>query len=525
MIRVMDPSTGGGSAPERVRRRDAFPLVAGVVEVTLAILGIAASMLLKAVVDARGPLWLDEAWTAAIARAQPFGAFVHQAWLDPNPPLYFLLMHAWVQVAGLSAAALRAPSLAFALATPLVVALVRTPGLSGPERLTWAAVLALWGQAILYAQEARAYSLLILVATLQVIAFVRLLRAPTRGRAFAWAACACLAILTHYHALILTAAQGVLLLLALRRQAVRLWPALLAFLPALAWIGVHAPRVLVFARPEVAWYPPMDPWLLEQALDVAADGWPVLAAVVVAVVGGIVVERELGRAPTRFSPGEGALWLAAAASMAGAVAVVLLGFMRPSFTPRYLVAFGPGVLLGLVIACRNLSADGAKLGRIGVLLIVSGSAAHLAWTQKPAERRAYQFQTASDWLMAHGVRRLAVVWDNPTDRALAPEESRALFSVFFDRARRPVVVSDLGFDPDAAPDARLLAATPAAGDGLMWLYDVRVPNTAARRFAPILPAADAADPGLACRRFAGGALGVWACARTAASSSATAAPR
>ena len=484
-------------------------------EVALALGCIAVSVALKLVVDARGPIWLDEAWTGAIARATPFSAFARQAWLDVNPPLYFVLMHVWVKLAGLSATALRAPSLAFAVAAPAVAALVRTPGLSGPERLTWAAVLALWGQAILYAQEARGYSLLILLAVLQLAALVRLLRRPGRTAATVWVALSCVAALTHYHALILIAAQGLVLIAALRTRLLRLWSAAFAFAPAAAWIAVHAQRVAVFARPQVAWYPPMDPWLLEQALDVAADGWPVVAAVVAAVVGGVTVERALGRTSTRFSPGEGALWLAATASVAGALAVVALGFARPSFTPRYLVVFGPGVLLGLVLACRNLSSEGARLGRIGVLLIVAGSAAHLAWTQNPAERRAYQFQTASDWLSANGARRLAVVWDNPTDRALAPEESRALFGFFFARGRRPMPVTDLGFDPDRAPDARLLAATPGRGDALLWLYDVRVPGAAARRFPSTLAQAQAVDPGLDCRRFAGGSLGVWACVRLA----------
>lgn len=499
----------------RRRRGEAFAWSSGVGEVALALACIGVSVVLKLVVDARGPLWLDEAWTGAIARASPASAFARQAWLDVNPPLYFVLMHVWVKLAGLSATALRAPSLAFAVAAPVAAALVRTPGLSGPERLTWAAVLALWGQAILYAQEARGYSLLILLAVLQMAALVRLLRRPDRAAATVWAAVSCVAVLTHYHALILTGAQGLVLVAALRLRLLRLWPAAFAFAPAAGWIAVHAQRVAVFARPEVAWYPPLDPWLLEQALDVAADGWPVVAAVVAAVVGGVTVERALGRTSTRFSPGEGALWLAATASVAGAVAVLALGFARPSFTPRYLVAFGPGVLLGLVLACRNLSSEGARLGRIGVLLIVAGSAAHLAWTQKPAERRAYQFQTASDWLMARGARRLAVVWDNPTDRALAPQQSRALFGFFFDRAHRPIPVTDLAFDPDRAPDARLLAATSRAGDALLWLYDVRVPGTAARRRPATLAQAQDADPGLDCRRFAGGPLGVWACVRSA----------
>ncbi len=507
-----------------VRRRDVAAFGLGLAEVALALVCLAASVVLKAVVDARGPLWLDEAWTGAVAAAHPFSAFARQAWLDVNPPLYFVLMHGWVKLAGLSAIALRTPSLVAALLAPAAAALIRTPGLSGPERLTWAAVVALWSQAVLFAQEARAYSLLILLAVLQLIALVRLLRRPDRTRAALWVGAACLTTLTNYHGLVLTAAEGLVLLAALRLRILRLWPAAFAFAPALAWMAVHAPRVLVFARPDVAWYPPMDPWLLEQALDAAADGWPVVAAVVVAVVGGVTVERALGRRPTGFSPGEGALWLAALASVVGAAAVIALGFVRPSFTPRYLTVFGPGVLLALVLACRSLSSEGARLGRIAVLLFTAGSAAHLAWTQRPAERRAYEFQTASEWLIAHDARRVAVVWDNPTARALAPEESRALWGFFFDRARRPVEVVDLGYDPRTPPDARLLARTTRPGDALLWLYDVRVPGTAERRFRPGLPRADAADPGLDCRRFAGGPLGVWACSRTRAAAAGSSSP-
>lgn len=511
------------------RTGEALAWATGVGEVALALAVLAVSVWLKCTVDAHGPLWLDEAWSAAIAGTHPFAAFAHQAWLDVNPPLYFLLLHGWTSVFGLSAGALRSLSLLISLLVPLAAAGLRTPGLSGPERLTWAAVLGVWGQAILYAQEARGYALLSLVVVVQLVAYVQLLRRPERGRAWLWTLASCLALLTHYHAVVLTGVQGLLLLAVLRGRALRLWPALAGFLPALAWMAVHLPRVLVFTRPEVAWYAPLDAWLIEQALDVAADGWPVLAATVAAVVAGVTVERALRRRPTRFSPGEGALWTAVAASVLGGMAVLALGAVKPSFTPRYMVAFGPGVLLGLVMACRNLSADGAKLGRMAVLAIVTVSALHLAWTQSPAGRRAFEFQTASEWLMEGGVRRMTVLWDNPTDLALAPEESQALFGVFFKRAGRPVVVRHLAYARGRAPQPALLASLREPGDGFLWMYDNFVPGTAATDFPQTLDEVAADDPGLACRDFAGGHLGVWACLRVppvrVASPSASAPPR
>lgn len=499
---------------EKTRRAgEALAWAVGVGEVVLALGVLAVSVWLKSTVDAHGPLWLDEAWSAAIAGTHPFGAFARQAWLDVNPPLYFLLLHGWTSVFGQSAGVLRGLSLAIALLVPVAAAGLRTPGLSGPERLTWAAVVGVWGQAILYAQEARGYALLTLVVVVQLVAYVQLLRRPERDRAWLWTLASSAALLTHYHAVVLTGVQGLLLLATLRGRAPRLWPALAGFLPALAWMAVHAPRVLVFTRPEVAWYPPLDAWLIEQALDVAADGWPVLAAPAAAVVAGVTIERALRRRPMRFSPGEGALWTAVAASVLGAAAVLGLGWLKPSFTPRYMVAFGPGVLLGLVMACRNLSADGAKLGRMALLAIVCGSALHLAWTQSPAGRRAFEFQTASDWLMEGGVRRVTTLWDNPTELALAPEEGDALFGVFFRRAGRRVALREQAYARGRDPAPALLASLRAPGDGFLWMYDTFVPGTAATDFPPTLDEAAAADPGLACRDFAGGHLGVWACLR------------
>src|SRR2546427_358986 len=82
------------------------------------------------------------------------------------------------------------------------------------------------------------------------------------------------------------------------RSSSRTWPAAIAFLPALAWIAVHLPRIAAFARPEVAWY-----WLMG-----AGDVWPLLGFVLGSqlLAGGIFLWvaaamigrwRSLSRAP------------------------------------------------------------------------------------------------------------------------------------------------------------------------------------------------------------------------------------
>ncbi|MHB8286943.1 MAG: hypothetical protein ACYDD1_20015, partial [Caulobacteraceae bacterium] len=57
------------------------------------------------------PLWLDEAWTIAIAGQGRWADFFHQVYWDVNAPLYYLIIHLWQGVFGLSDLSLRIPSL------------------------------------------------------------------------------------------------------------------------------------------------------------------------------------------------------------------------------------------------------------------------------------------------------------------------------------------------------------------------------------------------------------------------------
>ena len=83
-----------------------------------------AAGVLEVGLEGRDPLWLDESWTGGIIGQPSWRAAFHQIYADVNAPLYYVLMRVWSGLAGLSDAALRAPSLVFAFAVPLVAALV-----------------------------------------------------------------------------------------------------------------------------------------------------------------------------------------------------------------------------------------------------------------------------------------------------------------------------------------------------------------------------------------------------------------
>ena len=475
-----------------------------------ALAGLAAAALglglwLKMTTGVGGPLWLDEGWTLGIVDRPGWGAFVEQLRLDVNPPLYFLLLRGWTAVAGLGDAALRAPSTVFAILAGLTP-LLAGRGLPRTERWAWAAVLGLLPHAIAFAQEARGYALLLALEAGAAVAFLRLLQAPRLGRAALWTGLTSLALLTHHHALPLAGLQGLALLAMHRGRALRLWPAVLLFAPWLAWTALQAPRIMAFAQPQYAWYSRLD-WTaapaLAQTLTAGAwPGWGVLLAL------GVLLRRRL-QADGRTGPAVRAPEaLTALTAVAAASILIVGGVLRPSFTPRYLVPELPGVALGLVLALRI--AAPAAAGALQALLVVAVGACAVveAARSDSAGRRAYQIETASADLARAGVRRLAFLWDNPTDGVLAPAERSALADAFFVRAGRPVQVIGVRTGVDEDPNARL-AAAPA--DAVLWLYDLRVPRTAARRFPPRL---EAIDPRLSCRRYAGGALGVVACVRS-----------
>ena len=443
------------------------------------VLCLLASIPLKLFVDAGGPLWLDEGWTLGIVQ-QNGAEFGRQLAWDPNPPFYFATLKAWTWIAGLSNGALRTPSVLAALLGPLF-ALTPGTGLGRRERWLWAALLALWVPGIFFAQEARNYALLFAIECAACAAFLRLLVAPTLANAALWCAAASLALLTHQHALILGGLQGLALLAVKREKALRLWPAALLFLPAFAWTAAHAPRVAEFARPEFAWYPPMtlsDPMA---ALDFGFGGrftW--VCTLALCLVG--LLWRSRAPDPAEEPAAPLMLWAPVACAALGLAAVVVVGFIRPSFAFRYLTPYGPGLVLALPLALQATARARAAFLSPIVLSFALLTGALVAATSDPEERRTLQYEAASDAHVRAHSPHVAFLWDNPTNRVLTTGERLALARTFFQRAGAKTVVTALVSSADRNPAEALYAAAPGVGDGFIWVYDTRVPATAAARF-------------------------------------------
>ena len=168
-------------------------------------------------------IWYDEAVTFSLVE-QPLGAMVRALpSTETAPPLYYVVAWVWVRLFGSSDFALRSLSaVAGTLTVPVIYAAGRVlvshrAGLIAGT-LAMCSPLLVW-----YSQEARAYSLLVLLSSLSLFAFTVAWRAPTAKHMGWWAAASCLAVATYYYAAFLALAEGVLLL---RRHRHRLAPKL-----------------------------------------------------------------------------------------------------------------------------------------------------------------------------------------------------------------------------------------------------------------------------------------------------------
>ncbi len=138
---------------------------------------LAAQLLLSLGFLANKTLWLDEAYSAMMARL-PLKDIVQAMTFDAGPPLYYLLLHAWRAVLGESETALRSLSLLFALAATAGVYQLAREAVDRPAAVLSTLLFAFSPLSMAYTREARHYTLL---AALAVGAAWCVRRYVTRG--------------------------------------------------------------------------------------------------------------------------------------------------------------------------------------------------------------------------------------------------------------------------------------------------------------------------------------------------------
>jgi 4-amino-4-deoxy-L-arabinose transferase-like glycosyltransferase len=159
-------------------------------------------------------LWYDETFTLAVVRQDTLGELWDQVELtESTPPLYYALTWAWTELLGDTGdAALRAPAaIAGVLCVPAAFLAVRR--LAGPAvALGVAALTAFSPVLVAFSLNARAYSLLVLLACLSLWAMGEALERRSGRWLALWALTAAACLWTHYYAVFVVAAEIAVLL-------------------------------------------------------------------------------------------------------------------------------------------------------------------------------------------------------------------------------------------------------------------------------------------------------------------------
>ncbi|HWT24833.1 MAG TPA: glycosyltransferase family 39 protein [Solirubrobacteraceae bacterium] len=359
----------GARAP--VRARIAVPL------------GLGVLVLLSAYVRTRNAgvgFWIDEGLSVGIA-GRPLTDIPGVLRQDGSPPLYYVLVHLWMPLAGDSEAATRALSLLFGL---LCVPVAWWGGrLVLGARTGWmAAMLAAANPFVTqYAQETRMYALVALLGLVAVICWLQaFVAAPPAGggvrvRAAIGVAAAFAAMLyTHNWAafLGLGTVAALLVVAALAGAAERrrlLRTALVAYGGAAALYLPWLPTLLYQATHTGApWSNPPD---LADLAEVPARLLGETAEIALALAAGAGLVAILARREERRLGAPARMVIALAViGVACVVAAWLSSQLTPAWAPRYLAAALPPFLL---LAAAGLGHAG-RLGIAGLVLAVALSA-------------------------------------------------------------------------------------------------------------------------------------------------------
>lgn len=319
-------------------------------------------------------LWFDEAFAWNIIQ-QP--DMYPRIAADTHPPLYYVLLRGWTEIAGDSVLALRYLSLLFGMVTVALVyqigaELARQRGWSGTATVALLAALlmALTDAEIDLAQEARNYTLYTMLACLSMWVYLRWLRRPDRWLAAVWILSTAALVYTHYQGAFIPFIQGLHALMFLRgRRRIEAIGALAAagfiFLP---WfVGVTIPQARNAVANDIPFSIPSN-WetLAHLRREFFGAMWPLTMLLALA---GIVTVVYADGPRLRWRP-PGPVFLAAGWLLIPFMILFVGNVYAPLLTERKLAFLTPAIALLMAFGLGNLRAPAPAL--LTVALVIYG---------------------------------------------------------------------------------------------------------------------------------------------------------
>ncbi|HUQ40261.1 MAG TPA: glycosyltransferase family 39 protein [Acidimicrobiales bacterium] len=322
-------------------------------------------------------LWLDEALSVNIARL-PLSQLTEALRHDGAPPVYYVLLHGWMQVFGEGDAAVRALSGVLSVASlPLMYLAGRR--LAGREA-GWVAtaLLAMSPFALRYATETRMYALIVFLTLLGYLVLDRFLARPTTGRLFGIMVVSALLVLTHYWSLFLLAAVCLALAVRLdrapRSRMATAWALIGVVVGALAILPWLPAFTYQLAHTGTPWArPPRVSSIIGTVFAFSGgdeDLAPVLGVCMLAVGGmGVFGRRHADRQVVLDLRAGGPAKGLGFVTLATLVTAIAAGLVTGSgFAPRYASVVLAPFLIVVATGAQALAPSGFRRAVVGVLV-------------------------------------------------------------------------------------------------------------------------------------------------------------
>ena len=323
------------------------------------------------------PLWFDELAGVSVAQRGVGEIFEVLGNTDANMGFYYLILHFWL-MAGDSEVWLRVLSLLAAVATIPVTSILARRLFGDGVGLATGFVLAGSMFMVAHAQNARAYSLALLMVTLATLFFVDAMRRPRPVTFFAYGATSTLALyLSPLSGLVLVAHFLSLALLPQARERFR--PL------AITWVGVLlavSPLAVLMATAGAAQVDYFERPGLERAFDVAGEmlgmwNGPLVFVWAVLIVAGVLALWGVGSGkagPTgqEASRDDWRWGRALVVAWAGLPPLLLFAYSQfdPLFAGRYLLASTPALAMIVAVALVSISRRSKPLAAAVVVVMV-----------------------------------------------------------------------------------------------------------------------------------------------------------
>jgi mannosyltransferase len=318
--------------------------------------------------------WLDEAVSAMLARIDRhtfMSAVVHR---QANMVFYYLLLRGWIRL-GSSEFAMRSLSVVAGVATIPAIYLLGKQLFGARVGRVAALLLCVHAFHIRYSQEARAYSLLMLLAVLSSLFFLRSLEEPSGKNWVAYVTFSTLMVYAQvFGGWVLVVQWSFLLLFLLRKrnEFPRTIHGKQFLFSTIAICVLIAPLayclLFVSDRSQLAWIAkPSTQDLYRFCLDLTGDGGPMLLVVYLALVLAVLAAAIMRQ---RSEPETGDLWKHCFLLFWLILPPALLLFISlrwPVFEVRFLIVCIPPLLL---LAANGLSQARSKVFFPAALMIV-----------------------------------------------------------------------------------------------------------------------------------------------------------